>query len=98
MLKEQPQLHRVCQGVSGQMTKELIRPRTAPATLGLSKSCFIKVVKLVIFIAVSSEGTHLVPAKRRRFFDPFPKAEGLTNGMPAPAYDNTQIKKGVDSV
>ena len=48
--------------------------------------------------ALSSEGTHLVPAKRRRFSDPLPKAEGLTNGMPAPAYDNTQIKKGVDSV
>ena len=93
MLKEQPRLHRVCQGVSGQMTKELIRPRTAPATLGLSKRCFIKVVKLVIFIALSSEGTHLVPAKRRRFSDPLPKAEGLTNGMPAPAYDKTQPKK-----
>ena len=77
MLKEQPRLHRVCQGVSGQMTKELIRPRTAPATLGLSKRCFIKVVKLVIFIALSSEGTHLVPAKRRRFLTPSLKQKVL---------------------
>ena len=48
--------------------------------------------------AVSPGGTHLVPAKRRRFFDPFPKAGGLTNGMPVPTYDNAQLKKGVDSI
>ena len=104
MLKEQPQLHRVCQGVSEytKPTKKkytMIQPRTAPATLGLSKKVFYqKLVKLVIFIAVSPEGTHLVPAKRRRFFDPFPKAGGLTNGMPVPTYDNAQLKKGVDSI
>ena len=43
MLKEQPRLHRVCQGVSGlknHIKKELIRPRTAPATLGLLKRLF----------------------------------------------------------
>mgnify|MGYP007025741390 CR=1 FL=1 len=73
--------------------------KNSPGYTGSVKKVFYqKLVKLVIFIAVSSEGTHLVPAKRRRFFDPFPKAEGLTNGMPAPAYDNTQLKKGVDSV
>ena len=56
MLKEQPRLHPVCQGVSeytNQTKKKytMIQPRTAPAKLGLSKSCFIKVVKLVIIIA-----------------------------------------------
>ena len=55
-------------------------------------------VKLVIFIAVTSEGTNLVPAKRRRVFDPFPKAEGLTYGMPVPTYDNEQLKKDVESI
>jgi hypothetical protein len=48
--------------------------------------------------AVSSEGTHLAPAKRRRVFDPLPKAEGLTNGMPVPTYDNEQLKQGVESI